>query len=117
MIKHSVLMTVEEYFAIKNYLVELKSQGKLNNDAYMLKFYKAFAIDSSIKLDRNKKLYDNPSSVIIFYLEDDKTLLSTIGLFCREHAIDNKRTNPVLSKALNHLKDYIAAELLDVLGL
>ena len=48
MIKHSILMTIEEYFAVKNYLVKLKSQGKLDNDVFMQKFYKSFAIESSI---------------------------------------------------------------------
>ena len=114
MIKHHILMTVEEYFAVKNYLVTLNSQDKFKNDTCMKKFYKAFAIDSTIKLDRNKRLYDNPSTIVEFYLERNHTLLSTIGLFCREHAIDQNRNNPHLAKALNVLKDYMAAELMDI---
>ena len=44
MIKHSILMTTEEYFAVKNYLVKLKSQGKLDNDVFMQMLYKTFAM-------------------------------------------------------------------------
>ena len=42
MIKHNILMTVEEYFAVKNYLAGLKLQGKLDNDVFVQKFYKSF---------------------------------------------------------------------------
>ena len=49
--KYNMIMQSEEYFAIKNFLVELRQQGKFDNDVYMMKFYKAFAINSSIKLE------------------------------------------------------------------
>mgnify|MGYP003296398688 CR=1 FL=1 len=117
MIKHSVLMTTEEYFAVKNYLVELKKQGKFNNDTFMQKFYNSFAIDSSIKMDRNQKIFDNPEVLVIFFLENDQTLLSTIGLFCREYSMDLVKKNPVVARALRKIKDYIAAELLDIFNL
>lgn len=117
MIKHSILMTAEEYFAVKNYLVELRSQGKLDNDKFIQKFYQAFAIDSCIKIDRGNRLFDNPICTVEFSLENNQTMLSTIGLFCREHAMDQNRKNPQLAKALTDLKNYIASELLDFLGL
>ena len=117
LVKHSVLMTVEEYFAIKNYLVQLKAQGKFDNDEFMQKFYKAFAIESSIKLDRKHSLFDNADAHVEFFLENNHTMLSTVGLFCREHSIDKHRIDPLLSRALRKLKDYMAAELLDILGL
>ena len=108
-------MTTEQYFLIKNYLVKIKST--LHNDIYLQEFYKAFAIESNIKLDKNAKLFDNPFCTVELYLNEDTTLLSTIGLFCREHAIDQYRHNPQLSKALSVLKNYIAAELMDILNL
>ncbi len=117
MIKHSVVMTVEEYFAVKHYLIRLKAQEKLDNDVFMQKFYKAFAIESSIKIDRRNKLFDNAEAHIEFLLENNQTMLSTVGLFCREHSIDNNRENPVLARALRKLKDYMSAQLLDILGL
>ncbi len=117
MIKHSIVMTVEEYFAVKNYLVQLKAQRKFDNDEFMQKFYKSFAIESSIKLERRDKLFDNAEAQIEFFLENNHTMLSTVGLFCREHSIDKHRTDPLLSRALRKLKDYIAAELLNILGL
>ena len=117
MIKHSILMTTEEYFAVKNYLVKLKSQGKLDNDVFMQKFYKAFAVESSIKIDRKQKLFDNPEVEVVFFLENNQTLLSTIGLFCREHSMDLNRNNPTIARALRKIKDYISAELLDIFNL
>lgn len=117
MIKHSILMTTEEYFAVKNYLVKLKSQGKLDNDVFMQKFYKSFAVESSIKIDRKQKLFDNPEVNVVFFLENNQTLLSTIGLFCREHSIDLNSSNPTVASALRKIKNYISAELLDLLNL
>ena len=117
MIKHSILMTTEEYFAVKNYLIQLKSQDKFNNDVFMQKFYKSFAIESSIKLDREQKIFDNPEVSVVFYLDNNHTLLSTIGLFCREHSIDTNKNNPALARALRKIKDYISAELLDIFNL
>ena len=114
LIKHTLVIDVEGYFAVKNYLYELQINKKLLNDVYVQKFYKAFAVESSIKLDRNVRLFDNPSSLVIFYLENDSTLLATIALFCREHAMDQNRKNPQLAKALNVIKDYISAELIDL---
>ena len=38
--KHSIVMTTEQYFLIKNYLVKIKST--LHNDIYLQEFYKAF---------------------------------------------------------------------------
>lgn len=115
--KHTVVMDVEGYFQIKNYLVELKQNNKLDNDKFIQKFYQAFAVDSCIKIDRGKRLFDNPTCVVEFSLENNQTMLSTIGLFCREHAMDQNRKNPQLAKALSILKDYIASELMDLLGL
>ena len=117
MIKHNILMTVEEYFAVKNYLAELKLQGKLDNDVFVQKFYKSFAIESSIKLDRKQKLFDNPEVEVVFFLENNQTLLSTIGLFCREYSIDLNSSNPTVASALRKIKNYISAELLDLLNL
>ena len=117
MIKHSILMTTEEYFAVKNYLIKLKSQGKLDNDVFMQKFYKAFAVESSIKIDRKQKLFDNPEVEVVFFLENNQTLLSTIGLFCREHSMDLNRNNPTIARALRKIKDYISTELLDIFNL
>ena len=117
MIKHSVLMTTEEYFAVKNYLVKLKSQGKLDNDVFMQKFYNSFAVESSIKIDRKQKLFDNPEVEVVFFLEKNQTLLSTIGLFCREQSIDLNSSNPTVASALRKLKYYISSELLDLLNL
>lgn len=117
MIKHSILMTTEEYFAVKNYLIKIKSQGKLNNDVFMQKFYKSFAVESSIKIDRKQKLFDNPEVDVIFFLEDNQILLSTIGLFCREHSMDLNSSNPTIANALRKIRNYISAELLDLLNL
>lgn len=117
MIKHNILMTTEEYFAAKSYLVKIKSQGKLDNDVFMQKFYKSFAVESSIKIDRQQKLFDNPEVHVVFFLENDHTLLSTIGLFCREHSIDLNSNNPTVASALRKIKNYISAELLDLLNL
>ena len=115
--KHMVVMDVEGYFQIKNYLVELKQNNKLDNDKFIQKFYQAFAIDSYIKIDKGNRLFDNPICTVEFSLENNQTMLSTIGLFCREHAMDQNRKNPQLAKALTDLKNYIASELLDFLGL
>lgn len=115
--KHMVVMDVESYFQIKNYLVELKQNNKLDNDKFIQKFYQAFAVDSYIKIDRGNRLFDNPICTVEFSLENNQTMLSTIGLFCREHAMDQNRKNPHLAKALTDLKNYIASELLDFLGL
>lgn len=117
MTKHNILMTMEEYWAIKAYLVELKAQGSLDNDEFMLKFYKSFAVNSLIKLDRTQKLFDNPEIVVTFDLENNQTLLSTIGLFCREHSIDTNKDKPIVARALRKIKNYISAELMDILGL
>lgn len=117
MIKHNILMTTEEYFAVKNYLIKLKSQGKLDNDVFMQKFYKSFAIESSIKIDRKQKIFDNPEVSVVFYLDNNHTLLSTIGLFCREHSIDVNREQPIVARALRKIKDYISTELLDIFNL
>jgi hypothetical protein len=117
MIKHNILMTTEEYFAVKNYLIKLKSQGKLDNDVFMQKFYKSFAIESSIKIDRKQKIFDNPEVSVVFYLDNNHTLLSTIGLFCREHSIDVNREQPMVARALRKIKDYISTELLDIFNL
>ena len=115
--KHNILMTIDEYFAVKNYLVELKTQGKLDNDLFMQKFYKSFVVNSSIKIDRKKKLFDNPEIVVTFDLENNQTLLSTIGLFCREHSMDINKDKPIVARALRKIKDYISIELMDILGL
>lgn len=115
--KHMVVMDVESYFQIKNYLVELKQNNKLDNDKFIQKFYQAFAVDSCIKIDRGNRLFDNPICTVEFSLDNNQTMLSTIGLFCREHAMDQNRKNPQLAKALADLKNYIASELLDFLGL
>lgn len=117
MTKHSILMTTEEYFAVKNYLVELKSQGKLDNDVFLQKFYKSFVVNSLIKIDRKANLFDNPEVIIVFDLEDNHTLLSTIGLFCREHSMDINKDKPIVARALRKIKNYISAELMDILGL
>ena len=117
MIKHNILMTTEEYFAVKNYLIKLKSQGKLDNDVFMQKFYKSFAIESSIKIDRKQKIFDNPEVSVVFYLDNNHTLLSTIGLFCREHSIDVNREQPIVARALRKIKNYISTELLDIFNL
>ena len=114
MIKHSIVMTVEDYFLVKNYLIKLKKEGKLDNDNFLQKFYTAFALDSSLKLERHAKLFDNPTAVVELSLDNSHTLLATIGLFCREHAIDQNRNNPQLAKALNIIKDYMSAELMDL---
>ena len=115
--KHTILMTLEEYFAVKNYFVELNRQGKFKFDKSMQKFYKAFAIESSIKLDKKQNMFDNPEVEVMFHLEKNQTLLSTVGLFCREHAMDIKTIHPVTSRALEKIKIYIATELMDILGL
>jgi hypothetical protein len=115
--KHNILMSAEEYFAVKNFLVELKQQGKFNNDVYMMKFYKAFAVNSYIKLERNKKLFDNPDAVVTFELDNDQTLLATIGLFCREYSMDLVKKDPIIARALRKIKDYISVELLDLFNL
>lgn len=115
--KYNMIMQSEEYFAIKNFLVELRQQGKFDNDVYMMKFYKAFAINSSIKLERNKKLFDNPDVIVTFELDNDQTLLSSVGLFCREYSMDLNKKDPVVARALRKIKDYIAAELLDLFNL
>lgn len=117
MIKHTVLMTVEEYFALKNYLIRLKADGKFDNDVFIQKFYKSFAIESSIKLDRQHKMFDNANAHITFELENDYTILSTVGLFCREYYSETKRDCPKVAGALRKLKDYISAELLDIFNL
>lgn len=117
MIKHNILMTMEEYWSTKAYLVELKARGLLDNDEFMLKFYKSFAVNSSIKIDRKKKLFDNPEIIVILDLENNPTLLSTIGLFCREHSMDINKDNPIVARALRKIKDYISIELMDILGL
>jgi hypothetical protein len=110
-------MTVEEYFAVKNYLIKLKSQGKLDNDVFMQKFYKSFAVESSIKINKRQKMFDNPEVEAVFFLENNQTLLSTIGLFCREHSLDLNSNNPTVASALRKIKNYISAELLDLLNL
>lgn len=115
--KHSVVMRAEEYFLLKNYLVELRNKNVFNNDVFLQEFYKSFAIESNIKLDRKAKLFDNPACTVEFQLENNITLLSTIGLFCREHAMDQNRDNPQLAKALSVLKNYISTELMDLLNL
>lgn len=117
MVKHSLLMDVEEYFAVKNYLIKLSQENKLMNDTYIKQFYKAFAIESNIELDRKARLFDNPLATVIFYLDNDSALLSTIGLFCREHAIDQNRNNPQLANALSRIRNYISTELMDIYGL
>ena len=101
----------------QTYVESLKKQGKFNNDTFMQKFYNSFAIDSSIKLDRKQKLFDNPTADVVFFLENDQTLLSTIGLFCREYSMDLVKKNPVVARALRKIKDYVAAELLDIFNL
>ena len=83
----------------------------------MQKFYNSFAIESSIKLDRKQKIFDNPEVSVVFYLDNNYTLLSTIGLFCREYSMDINRNNPVLARALRKIKDYISAELMDIYNL
>jgi hypothetical protein len=113
--KHLVVMTAEQYFLLKNYMVEIKDT--LQNDIYLKEFYKAFAIDSNIKLERGARLFDNPTCTVEFYLKHNQTILSTVGLFCREQAIDQYKNNPRLSKALSILKNYIASELIDILNL
>lgn len=117
MVKHSLVMDVEEYFAVKNYLIKLNQQGKLTNDNYIQKFYKAFAIESSISLDRKAKLFDNPLATVTFSLDNDSTLLSTISLFCREQTIDQNKDNPQLAKAFERIKNYMSIELMDLFGL
>ena len=117
MIKHNILMTMEEYWAVKVYLVELKARGLLDNDEFMLKFYKSFAVNSSIKIDRKKNLFDNPEVIVIFDLENNHTLLSTIGLFCREHSMDINKDKPIVARALRKIKNYISAELMDIFNL
>lgn len=117
MTKHNILMTTEEYFAVKNYLVELRTQGKLDNDLFMQKFYKSFVVNSLIKIDRKANLFDNPEVIIVFDLESNHALLSTIGLFCREHSMDMNKDKPILATALRKIKDYISIELMDILGL
>ena len=117
MIKHNILMTMEEYWAVKVYLVELKARGSFDNDEFMLKFYKSFAVNSSIKIDRKKKLFDNPEVIVTFDLENNHTLLSTIGLFCREHSMDINKDKPIVARALRKIKNYISAELMDIFNL
>ena len=115
--KHNILMTIDEYFAVKNYLVELRAQGSLDNDEFMLKFYKSFAVNSSIKINRKENIFNNPEVIVIFDLEDNHILLSTIGLFCREHSMDINKDKPIVANALRKIKNYISAELMDILGL
>ena len=115
--KHNILMTIDEYFAVKNYLVELETQGKLDNDLFMQKFYKSFVVNSSIKINRKENIFNNPEVIVIFDLEDNHTLLSTIGLFCREHSMDLIKNKPVAARALRKIKNYISAESIDILGL
>ena len=117
MIKHNILMTTEEYFAVKNYLIQLKLQDKFNDDVFMQKFYNSFAIESSIKLDRKQKIFDNPEVSVVFYLDNNHTLLSTIGLFCREHSMDINKDKPIVARALSKIKNYISAELMDIFNL
>jgi hypothetical protein len=82
-----------------------------------MKFYKAFAVNSYIKLERNKKLFDNPDAVVTFELDNDQTLLATIGLFCREYSMDLVKKDPIIARALRKIKDYISVELLDLFNL
>ena len=114
--KHTLVMSCKDYFLVKNYLVELRQQGKFDYDAHMMKFYKSFAMNSSIKLDRKAKGFDSDATVI-FELDDDHTLLATVGLFCREHSMDQRTKDKDLANVLYNLKNYIAAELEDYLGL
>ena len=115
--QYTLMMSCRDYFIIKNYLVELNQLGKFTNDAYMQRFYKAFAIDATLKLPRRSQKRFDEKSTVLFVLKEEPTLLSTVGLFCREHSMDQRVKNPELANALNHLKDCIAAELMDVLGL
>jgi hypothetical protein len=50
-------------------------------------------------------------------LDNDQTLLATIGLFCREYSMDLVKKDPIIARALRKIKDYISVELLDLFNL
>lgn len=113
--KFTAIMSVDYYFLIKDYLIQLYQQGAFDKDVYLMKFYKSFAIDASIEIDRHNK--DNSVSSIVFYLDDTHTMLVAVGLFCREHSLDLKTKNLELSMALQYLKDFFVTELFNILDL
>lgn len=114
--EYKLVINCRKYFLIRNYLVELNQSGYFNNDKLMRSFYKSFVIEASIKLSKQQNKFDEDIEVI-FKLRENHSILSTVSLFCREHSIDQRVNNPVLANALLDLKNYIALELNDCLGL
>ena len=114
--EYKLVINCRKYFLIRNYLVELNQSGYFNNDKLMKSFYKSFVIEASIKLSKQQNKFDEDIEVI-FKLRENHNILSTVGLFCREHSIDQRVNNPTLANALLDLKNYIALELNDCLGL
>lgn len=114
--EYKLVINCRKYFLIRNYLVELNQSGYFNNDKIMKSFYKSFVIEASIKLSRQQNKFDEDIEVV-FKLRENHNILSTVGLFCREHSMDQRVNNPVLANALLDLKNYIALELIDILGL
>lgn len=114
--EYKLVINCRKYFLIRNYLVELNQSGYFNNDKLMRSFYKSFVIEASIKLSKQQNKFDEDIEVV-FKLRENHNILSTVGLFCREHSMDQRVNNPVLANALLDLKNYIALELNDCLGL
>ncbi len=114
--EYKLVINCRNYFLIRNYLVELNQLGYFKNDKLMREFYKSFVIEASIKLSRGDNKFDN-DAIILFKLKDNHNILSTVGLFCREHAMDQRADNSALANALLELKNYTAFELEDYLGL
>ena len=114
--EYKLVINCRKYFLIRNYLVELNQSGYFNNDKLMKSFYKSFVIEASIKLSRQQNKFDEDVKVV-FKLRENHNILSTVGLFCREHSMDQRRNNPALANALLDLKNYTVLELNDCLGL
>ena len=114
--EYKLVINCRKYFLIRNYLVELNQSGYFNNDKIMKSFYKSFVIEASIKLSRQQNKFDEDIEVV-FKLRENHNILSTVGLFCRELSMDQRVNNPALANALLDLKNYIALELIDILGL
>ena len=114
--EYKLVINCRKYFLIRNYLVELNQSGYFNNDKIMKSFYKSFVIEASIKQSRQQNKFDEDIEVV-FKLRENHNILSTVGLFCREHSMDQRVNNPALANALLDLKNYTALELNDCLGL
>jgi hypothetical protein len=114
--EYKLVINCRKYFLIRNYLVELNQSGYFNNDKIMKSFYKSFVIEASIKLSKQQNKFDEDIEVV-FKLRENHNILSTVGLFCREHSMDQRVNNPALANALLDLNGKKNTEYLVSLNL